>query len=341
MVLYSLIRIYCTHALKFYFREWEVKGIENIPSGAVIFAPNHQNAFLDAVLVTCSSNRNPFFLARADVFKKKITGKILHQLRLLPVYRFRDGFSAMKSNQAAFEKCREILSANEALVIFPEGNHGSEYRLRPLQKGIARIVCGADATNKIAVVPVGIHYESHHLFRSRVLVHFGEPVYNVMSDAEPDPVQLLTDRICEKLKPLILDIPQENYAEQFSQLLIYRPRFSPISKQLQFEQQLVSNAGKLPEHPFPSLKKQPLPGRINNILARLLLAVPSFLLHHFVINRLSDPQFTASVKFAAGMLMVPLWLLLLALVLLAMTGSYPVMIAFLSAAFFILFYDRK
>jgi hypothetical protein len=39
--------------------------------------------------------------------------------------------------------------------------------------------------------------------------------------------------------------------------------------------------------------------------------------------------------------MVPLWLLLLALVLLAMTGSYPVMIAFLSAAFFILFYDRK
>lgn len=341
MVLYSLIRFYCTQALNFYFREWEVKGVENIPAGAVIFAPNHQNAFLDAVLVTCSSNRNPFFLARADVFKKKIASKLLHQLRLLPVYRFRDGFGAMKSNQAAFEKCREILSVNEALVIFPEGNHGSEYRLRPLQKGIARIVCGADATKKIAIVPVGIHYESHQRFRSRVLVHFGEPIYNVMSDAAPDPVQLLTNRICEKLKPLILDIPQENYTEQFSQLLIYRPRFSPISKQLQFEQQLVSNAGKLPEHPFPPLRKQQPLHRINNLFVQLLLAVPSFLLHNFVIKRLSDPQFTASVKFAAGMVLAPMWLVLLALVLVAITGSCLVMIAFLLAAFFILFYDRK
>ncbi|MBK8875847.1 MAG: hypothetical protein IPN13_18875 [Bacteroidetes bacterium] len=27
----------------------------------MVFAPNHQNAFLDAVLVACSSKRNPFF----------------------------------------------------------------------------------------------------------------------------------------------------------------------------------------------------------------------------------------------------------------------------------------
>jgi 1-acyl-sn-glycerol-3-phosphate acyltransferase len=67
---YFLLKQYCRLALYFFYRKWQVQGKENIPLGPVIFVANHQNAFLDAVLVSCSTQRNPWFLTRASVFGK-------------------------------------------------------------------------------------------------------------------------------------------------------------------------------------------------------------------------------------------------------------------------------
>ena len=55
----------------FFYRKIIVLGLENInPGDHLIFAPNHQNALMDALAVLFTHKGQPVFLARADIFKK-------------------------------------------------------------------------------------------------------------------------------------------------------------------------------------------------------------------------------------------------------------------------------
>ena len=57
----------------FYYRRVIVVGRENInPDDYLIFAPNHQNALMDALAVLFTLKRPLIFLARADIFKRKL-----------------------------------------------------------------------------------------------------------------------------------------------------------------------------------------------------------------------------------------------------------------------------
>ena len=56
-----------------FYRKVIVMGQENInPDDHLIFAPNHQNALMDALAVLFTHNGQPVFLARADIFRKKL-----------------------------------------------------------------------------------------------------------------------------------------------------------------------------------------------------------------------------------------------------------------------------
>ncbi|QLH32344.1 MAG: 1-acyl-sn-glycerol-3-phosphate acyltransferase [Cyclobacteriaceae bacterium] len=79
-----------------------------VPDGPVIFVANHQNAFLDAVLIICSSHRNPWALARANVFKKW-ANTLLTLIQMMPVYRFRDGFDTLRKNEVIMDQCASLL----------------------------------------------------------------------------------------------------------------------------------------------------------------------------------------------------------------------------------------
>ena len=57
---------------------------------------------MDALAVLFTHNGQPVFLARADIFKKKMIAAILYFLKILPVYRIRDGFSSLKANDEIF-----------------------------------------------------------------------------------------------------------------------------------------------------------------------------------------------------------------------------------------------
>ena len=82
-----------------FYRKVIVLGRENInPDDPVIFAPNHQNALMDALAVLFTNKGQNVFLARADIFKRKSIAAVLYFLKILPVYRIRDGFSSLKGN---------------------------------------------------------------------------------------------------------------------------------------------------------------------------------------------------------------------------------------------------
>src|ERR1035437_8832274 len=109
---------------KVFYRKVIILGRENInPEHHLIFAPNHQNALMDALAVLFTQEGQLIFLARADIFKKRIIAAILYFLKILPVYRIRDGFRSLKGNDEIFTKTLDVLKSKKGLVILPEGDH--------------------------------------------------------------------------------------------------------------------------------------------------------------------------------------------------------------------------
>ncbi|MBP1667276.1 MAG: putative 1-acylglycerol-3-phosphate O-acyltransferase, partial [Bacteroidetes bacterium] len=162
-----------------YYRKVIVTGRENInPDDHLIFAPNHQNALMDALAVVYALKTQPVFLTRADIFKKKFVSAILYYLKMLPVYRIRDGYNSLKGNEEIFEKTIKVLRNKNGLVILPEGNHEGFRRLRQLKKGICRIAFQADEASgfrlKIKIIPVGLEFSHYTRYRQVLTVAFGK-----------------------------------------------------------------------------------------------------------------------------------------------------------------------
>jgi len=173
-------RFWIKLAIKLFYRRIEINGLENYPkSGAVLLAPNHQNAFMDALVPSAFAISPIHYLARSDVFKNKLMGAFLRSINMMPVYRQRDGLANLAKNKEIFEKCRQILSNGETLLIFPEATHLGERRLRPLSKGFTRILFSAledEQSHEINVVPLGINYSHYHKSGSRLIVNYGAPI---------------------------------------------------------------------------------------------------------------------------------------------------------------------
>jgi 1-acyl-sn-glycerol-3-phosphate acyltransferase len=135
---------------------------------------------MDALAVLFTHKGQPIFLARADIFRKKAIARILYFLKILPVYRLRDGFSSLKGNDEIFLKTIDVLKSRNGLVILPEGDHSGFRRLRQLKKGICRVAFqseeATDFSLKIKIIPVGIEFSNYSRFRQVLTVVYGKPI---------------------------------------------------------------------------------------------------------------------------------------------------------------------
>lgn len=177
---YHLLKYYVDCAFKCYYRVRFIGKAQLNLNEPLIFAPNHQNALMDALAVLCSWKWQPVFLARSDIFSGRFLIKALTFIKMLPVYRMRDGFSTLQQNDATFTKTMDVFNNRNGLVILPEGSHLAKKRLRPLKKGIARIAFQAEEASGynlgIKIVPVGLDYENYRIIGSKLLVSFGKPL---------------------------------------------------------------------------------------------------------------------------------------------------------------------
>lgn len=74
---YWFLRYYVDFSLKLSYRKIKYVGKEKIPQdGAVIFAPNHTNALMDALIILAIDTKPKVFVARADIFKNPTLAKI-------------------------------------------------------------------------------------------------------------------------------------------------------------------------------------------------------------------------------------------------------------------------
>jgi len=179
-VLYWIIKPFVAVFFRVFY-QYDYKGRNNIPlDQPVVFAPNHVNAFIDPVALGLLCDRKIRFFARGDVFKGWLARKTLNSMGVSPMYRIQEGYTELKKNDKTFEECRSLLSAGKVILLFPEGICVQERRLRPLKKGLARIVFQTeelmDFKKDILVIPVGLNYTAAYKFRSKLFIDIGKPV---------------------------------------------------------------------------------------------------------------------------------------------------------------------
>ncbi|MES2568248.1 MAG: 1-acyl-sn-glycerol-3-phosphate acyltransferase [Bacteroidota bacterium] len=168
--------------LAVYFKRAKVKNAKNLQvKGPVIICMNHPNAFMDPIaLTTLVYPPRLRYLARGDAFKKGVVSSLLESLGIIPIYRIQDGGKeGLKKNDATYERVNQLLSRNKKIIIFAEGLCVQERRLRPLKKGVPRMILGCMENNQLSnliVVPVGINYSHPSQFRSTLFCNVGEPI---------------------------------------------------------------------------------------------------------------------------------------------------------------------
>ncbi|MBO7249341.1 MAG: 1-acyl-sn-glycerol-3-phosphate acyltransferase [Bacteroidales bacterium] len=220
--LYNFLRNYVDFMIRHSYKEIKYIGLEKIPTdGAVIIAPNHTNALMDALVVLCRQSTPTVFVARADLFKIPILKKIFTFLKIMPIMRIRDGVSEVKKNDETIQKSIDVLLDKVPFCILPEGTHRAMHSLLPLGKGIFRIALQTQELlpngTPLYIVPFGIEYGNFFRFRSTVLAQVGDPI-NVKEflEARPDtpvPVMMneMKDILSQRMKEKIVYIPDDEH----------------------------------------------------------------------------------------------------------------------------------
>lgn len=180
--LYSFLRPFVDYHIRKAFRRYKVVGTENIPQDAAcIFGANHTNTLMDALVLLRMSKEKKVFIARGDIFKKKFISKTMHFLRILPIYRIRDGYKSVKDNNAEIiEKAADVIHDEVKLFLYPEASHRTKHSIKQLSKGIFHIALKANESfgheKPIYLIPTGIEYGDYFRYRSTVLISFGQPI---------------------------------------------------------------------------------------------------------------------------------------------------------------------
>ncbi|MEO0733457.1 MAG: 1-acyl-sn-glycerol-3-phosphate acyltransferase, partial [Bacteroidota bacterium] len=223
-MLYPIVRPVARYVLRYYFRNIDITGLENIPrKGAVVLAANHPTAFIEPCLLACFQDRPLHFLARGNLFKNAFYNTLLAAVNILPVFRIEDGgYGRLKDNFNTFATCYRALSRGKAIMILAEGRCIHEKALRPLRKGTARIALGAldaDPTlPEVYVVPVGANFTHPERVRSTVMIRCGEPIrasdfLDEYRAAEATAIKNFTQHLRARLEPLVVQFPNQDVAD--------------------------------------------------------------------------------------------------------------------------------
>jgi 1-acyl-sn-glycerol-3-phosphate acyltransferase len=199
------------------------EGLEHIPeTGPVLVAGNHIS-YLDPIYTGVFMHRRgriPRFLAKQDLFRMPVLGRVMTGTGQIPVRR---------GSAEAGESLRhaaQALAAGKAVLIYPEGTitRDPDYWPMVAHTGVARLALRAD----VPVVPVA-HWGTHRVYdhygkrfrplpRTDVIVRAGAPVD--LSDLRRRPVDgpLLreaTDRVMDRVRMLLSEVRQQPAPTQF------------------------------------------------------------------------------------------------------------------------------
>lgn len=167
------------------FMLFKIKGKENIPTdGAFLLCSNHLSA-IDPVLIAAGCKRQLTFMAKEELFKVFLLGKLIKALGAFPIKRGR-------GDAAAVMATLKIMKRGGATLIFPEGTRMKNGERKEVSGGIIRLAIQSG----VPIVPAYV---------TKNTVTYGKPISYIeycedVQDAEK--MQMLADNLMDTIYSL-------------------------------------------------------------------------------------------------------------------------------------------
>src|SRR5680860_1922365 len=173
--LYRIVHAVIAPVVKTIFR-MRITGLENLPKdGPIVLASNHvTNA--DPVFVGVACPRMVHFMAKAEIWKVPLLGRLVSRVGAFPVRRG-------GADREAVRTALRILKGGAVMGMFPEGRRQKLGKLGQPQPGVGLF----SLSEGVTTIPVALKGTNRILcdWRSplpRVDVHFGPPVKAALKD---------------------------------------------------------------------------------------------------------------------------------------------------------------
>ena len=326
-VFYIVIRSIMQIGFYFYFKKIKVYGKEKLPKeGGIILSPNHQNGVIDPFIVGVDYGDEITSLTRADIF-----GGLLHKaftaMKMIPVYRIRDGYNNLKNNDSIFNVCYNLLGKGKPIQIFSEGRQHKNYYLMPISKGSSRMAITAQKMfpeQKIYIIPIGINYSNRRNPRAFIHLVYGDPIKIkdfVNKDLpEVKNINNIRDELSLRMKKCLW-IPNnsDQYINQYSHInsLSGQETFKEIRDKLK----MVKNHKKSRNLNF-----------VEKFMGFMgyLLNLPVLLITKKVLSKIDDIVYYSTIKLICGIFLLPLWWVILVMITNLVGFKYWLIIVLLS-----------
>jgi 1-acyl-sn-glycerol-3-phosphate acyltransferase len=140
--------------------QWTIEGAQTIPvHGPVILASNHVS-YLDPLVLAYLADRRHRrvrFLAKSELFSKRLLGSFLRSAHQIPVHR------GSADAAASLDHAVAALRRGECVTVFPEGTISLDLEPMVGKSGTARLA----QQSGVAVTPVGLWGMQRVLFKGR------------------------------------------------------------------------------------------------------------------------------------------------------------------------------
>ncbi len=173
---HNILKNFARVILRMYFR-LKAEGIENIPAGPIILAPNHQSFFDGLFVATSLKNKifkSTYFYAKEKHVRKSWVKFIANRHNVIVM-------DINKDLKSSLQNLAEVLRKGRNIIIFPEGTRTRDGKLGDFKKTFAIL----SRELNIPVVPVAIKGAYEALPRGsrfprpfkKISIKFYQPVY--------------------------------------------------------------------------------------------------------------------------------------------------------------------
>lgn len=190
---YKFALVVCRFFLFFALRIKAV-GRENVPAeGGCLLVLNHRSN-LDVVIAGMTCPRPLRFMAKSELFKNKLFGRLITALGAFPVHRGKGDIGAIKSALAK-------LHDNEMVLMFPEGRRVADNEEKSVRAKPGAVMLAIRA--QVPILPVYI--SGKFSFMKKITITYGKPITYEQYYGEKQSVeelQVLSDEMMKTVRSL-------------------------------------------------------------------------------------------------------------------------------------------
>ena len=141
------------------------KNLKELKGKNYILACNHMSN-LDAIMLDISMKKKYRYLAKKELFKKKLTGSFMRSLGAVPVDR-------SQADPKAIKEIFRLISKNKKIAIFPQGTRAKTVNIEDgsAKEGVAMF----SIRTNTPVLPVMLDRKIKPFRRTKLII--GKPIY--------------------------------------------------------------------------------------------------------------------------------------------------------------------